>query len=329
MSCRQCMAGEPVYEVKFDDDADGTVANDIARFLEKTGALAKMTSDAILIRESAVPDFYDFCLDHMSPDRMTYRMDEGAWKPMKEMPQDLRERWVEGVIAEERVVPYAQPIMTAEGDVFGYEVLARFLAQDGRLVSPAEVFAAAKRRNRLYALDRVCRLAAVRSSVHLRGRVFINFIPTSIYSPQHCLRSTTALTRELGLDASRFVFEVVESEHVDDVEHLKSILAYYTEQGFSYALDDVGEGFSTPELLREIKPHYMKLDRSAADGVSSDPEKQKTAGELLRTALQIGAVPLAEGIEREDDYLWLRATGYRLFQGYLWGRPEPVRKIGV
>ncbi|MFD2333302.1 EAL domain-containing protein [Cohnella sp. GCM10020058] len=324
MSCRQCMAGEPLYEFRLADPANEAVAGEIARFMKERGAPMQNQPDAMLVRESAVADFYDFCLDHMNPAAMAYRLNEGEWKPLTTLPEELKEQWVEGVIGEERVVPYAQPIVSADGGVYGYEVLARFLAEDGRMLSPAEVFGAAKRRNRLYALDRMCRMAAVRSAVHLQGKVFINFIPTSIYSPQHCLRSTTALTRELGLDASRFVFEVVESERVDDLAHLKTILAYYTEQGFSYALDDVGEGFSTPELLREIKPHYMKLDRGAADGVSGDPAKQRIAGELLQTALQVGAVPLAEGIEREADYRWLQALGYRLFQGYLWGRPEPI-----
>ncbi|MDI4646113.1 EAL domain-containing protein [Cohnella hashimotonis] len=324
MSCRQCMAGEPLYEIRLADPANEAVAGEIVRFLAERGAPKQSKSDAILMRENAVADFYDFCLDHMNPASMAYRVNEGEWRPFTSLPEELREQWVEGVIAEERVVPYAQPIMSADGDIFGYEVLARFRAEDGKLLSPAEVFGAAKRRNRLYALDRMCRMAAVRSAVHLQGKVFINFIPTSIYSPQHCLRSTTALTRELGLDASKFVFEVVESEQVEDLAHLKSILSYYTEQGFSYALDDVGAGFNTPELLREIRPHYMKLDRGAADGVSEDPIKQRMAGELLRTALQVGAVPLAEGIEREEDYRWLLSLGYQLFQGYLWGRPEPI-----
>lgn len=322
------MAGEPLYEMRFADAANEAVAGDIARFLEERGAPKQSQPYAIVLRESAVADFYDFCLDHMTSESMNYRVNDGVWKPMATLPDALRERWVEGIIAEERVVPYAQPIMTGDGDIYGYEVLARFMADDGNLLPPAEVFAAAKLRNRLYALDRMCRIAAVRSAVHLKGKVFINFIPTSIYSPQHCLRTTTALTRELGLDASRFVFEVVESEQVEDIDHLKSILAYYSEQGFSYALDDVGEGFSTPELLREIKPHYMKLDRGAADGVSGDAAKQRIAGELLRVARQVGAVPLAEGIEREADFRWLQTLGYRLFQGYLWGKPEPIKPAG-
>ncbi|MEK0315928.1 EAL domain-containing protein [Cohnella sp. 56] len=324
MSCRQCLTGEPIYEFSLEGAENEQVAAQIARFMEERGAEIKPERQSLQIRESAAADFYDFCADHMQLQRMSFRVDGAEWEPMHRLPERLRERWVDGIIAEERIVSYAQPIMDRSGGRFGYEVLARFVSEDSALLPPAEVFAAAKRRNRLYALDRMCRMAAVRSAVHLIGRVFINFIPTSIYSPQHCLKSTIALTRELGLDASRFVFEVVESERVEDVNHLRSILAYYTEQGFSYALDDVGEGYSTPELLRDIRPHYMKLDRGAVDGVSRDGDKQRTAEQMLAASLQAGAVPLAEGIEREEDYLWLRELGYQLFQGYLWGRPEPV-----
>lgn len=317
-----------MYEIRLADPANEALARDIAGFLERRGASNPGRTDVIALRESAVTDFYDFCLDHMRTSSMDYRVNDGEWKPIAKLPEELQERWVEGIIAEKRVVPYAQPIMTENGEVYGYEVLARFKADGGQLMPPAEVFAAAKRRNRLYALDRMCRMAAVRSAVHLQGKVFINFIPTSIYSPQNCLRTTIALTRELDMEASRFVFEVVESEQVADIDHLKSILAYYTAQGFRYALDDVGEGFSTPELLREIKPHYMKLDRGYTDGVSDDPDRQRMAGELLKAARQVGAVPLAEGIEREEDYRWLRTLGYRLFQGYLWGKPEQIKPAG-
>jgi len=320
------MAGEYIYEIRTGSPANEAVIEKIKRFMKRRGAQATIDRDDIAMPESMVPDFYDFCLDHLNPEQMTYRAWDREWKPLGRLPEDLGERWVDGIISQERVVSYAQPIVDADGTVIGHEALARFLSEDGTLMQPGDVFAAAKRRNRLYSLDRMCRMAAVRSAVHLPGMVFINFIPTSIYSPEHCLRSTIGLTRELGLDSSRFVFEVVETEQVGDVAHLKSILNYYTEQGFSYALDDVGEGFSTLELLRDIRPHYMKLDRGAVHGVSGDLEKQKIALQLLNAANQAGSVPLAEGVEYAEDFDWLKSRGYKLFQGYLWGKPKPVNQ---
>lgn len=65
------------------------------------------------------------------------------------------------------------------------------------------------------------------------------------------------------------------------------------DKGFSYALDDVGEGYSTIEMLAELQLHYRKLDMKYTQGVATDFE-------------------------------WLKVQGYRLFQGYWIGRPGPL-----
>ena len=126
-------------------------------------------------------------------------------------------------------------------------------------------------------------MTAVRSAAKVNKKVFINFIPTSIYSPEHCLKSTVQLARFLGIDPSHFVFEVVETEQVDDLEHLKKILQYYKEKGFQYALDDVGEGFSTIELLEELSPHYMKLDMKFVQGVATDSDQTSDCGKIFES----------------------------------------------
>lgn len=113
---------------------------------------------------------------------------------------------------------------------------------------------------------------------------------------------------------------------MDDLAHLKAILIYYKDRGFEYALDDVGEGFSTIEMLLELKPHYMKLDMKYVQGVSSDLNKQKIAKQFLQKALEIQSVPLAEGVEFREDFEWLKQSGYQLFQGYLFGKPDPIPK---
>ncbi|MFP3361472.1 EAL domain-containing protein, partial [Planococcus sp. SIMBA_143] len=79
-----------------------------------------------------------------------------------------------------------------------------------------------------------------------------------------------------------------------------------------YALDDVGAGYSTTEALDELKPHVMKLDMKYVDGVASDSAKQAVAQSFLEKAQAVGWTPLAEGIETEEDFLWLEAEGYEL-----------------
>ena len=135
------------------------------------------------------------------------------------------------------------------------------------------------------------------------------------------------LADRLGVHPDRLVFEVVETEKVEDTEHLKRILAFYKEKGFRYALDDVGEGYSTLALLSDLQPHYMKLDMQYVQGVAECPKKQRTALAFLDEAVKLGSVPLAEGIEVEEDFEWLKEKGYMLFQGYLFGKPAPIETL--
>ncbi|WP_400244526.1 EAL domain-containing protein [Niallia sp. JL1B1071] len=236
--------------------------------------------------------------------------------------------WIDQVIKKKLLTCYFQPIVNREESIYAFEILARFKKEDGNLVYPNLIFEAARTRGRLYALDRLCRLTAVRHATQLDGKkAFINFIPTSIYSPEFCLQSTIRLSAQLGVDPSKLVFEVVETEKVEDLEHLKSILTYYRDRGFQYALDDVGEGYSTINMLEDLKPHYMKLDMKFVQGVSENKNKQHIAKMFLKKSLDIGSIPLAEGVESREDFEWLKQTGYELFQGYLFGKPSPTPKV--
>lgn len=272
--------------------------------------------------EQGAQELLDFCNDLLNPEDAMFLINQETWQPLSEMEHVFNMSWIDDVIKNERLSCHYQPIVDANGKVFAYEMLSRFQNEDGSTIYPNEIFPAAKARGRLYALDRVCRMTAVKHAAVLKGeKAFINFIPTSIYSPEFCLRSTTELANEMGVDPKTLVFEVVESEHVEDMDHLKKILAYYKARGFQYALDDVGEGYSTVEVLAELKPKYMKLDMKYVQGVARDAEKQAVAMSFLNKAIEIESVPLAEGIEVEEDFRWLKDKGYELFQGYYFGKP--------
>ncbi|WP_143522443.1 EAL domain-containing protein, partial [Pseudomonas sp. 2822-17] len=145
--------------------------------------------------------------------------------PLSKIEALLEMQWIDQVIRKELITCYYQPIINVKKEVYGYEILARFQQEDGSIIYPNKIFEAARERGRLYALDKLCRMTAVKHATSIRGKkTFINFIPTSIYSPEHCLKSTTQLANKLDLDPSLLVFEVVETEKVEDVDHLKSIL---------------------------------------------------------------------------------------------------------
>ncbi|MFC4409057.1 EAL domain-containing protein [Chungangia koreensis] len=329
MPCQSCIVQELSVDIKFEGPQNQQMLDDVRNHLNRRDFWFEETEGIMTMTESGVKELLDFSQDYMEIEHIDYRFEKSEWKPFSTITHLLDKQWIDEVIQKKLIVSHSQPIVNRDGEIFAYEILSRFQREDGSVIYPNEIFDAARTRGRLYALDRICRLTAVEYAAVLGKKVFINFIPTSIYSPEFCLRSTVMLAKKLGIDPSQFVFEVVESDQVDDIDHLKSILAYYNERGFQYALDDVGEGFSTIEMLEDIRPHFMKLDMKYVQGVSTDPTKQSVAASFLRKSLEIGSIPLAEGIETMEDFEWLKGLGYELFQGYLFGKPsaEPQREI--
>lgn len=322
MNCNSCSVTTLSFDIRLTGELNRSIIPIAIDHLERQGLDVLVKDNRLIMGEFGAREFLSFCEDLLESDFAEFRINRESFQPITEMRQVFDMEWIDEVIQNEQIVSHYQPIVDAERNVFAYEMLARFHDAGGNMIYPNTIFPAAKSRGRLYALDRVCRMTAVRATAQLSGeKAFINFIPTSIYSPEFCLRSTIELAHETGVDPKQLVFEVVESEKVDDLEHLKRILGYYQSQGFQYALDDVGEGYSTAEVLHELKPHFMKLDMQYVHGVARDADKQTVARSFLQKAQMVGSTPLAEGIETEEDFLWLKEQGYELFQGYYFGKP--------
>ncbi|HCW72552.1 MAG TPA: EAL domain-containing protein [Clostridiaceae bacterium] len=234
---------------------------------------------------------------------------------------------VASIISEERIRTLFQPIIEAKtGEIYGYEALSRGILRDGRIMNPGRLFSSAKAMDLMFNLDRVCREASIRaaSKQGIRKKLFINFIPTAIYEPSLCLRSTAKVLEEVNFDPAQVVFEVVETEKVEDFAHLNRILDYYKEKGFSTALDDLGSGYADKSALLMLKPDYMKIDMEIIRNIHLDEAKQKKLDEFITAGKEMNLTILAEGIETIEEYNYLKGKEIDLMQGYLFGKPEEV-----
>lgn len=246
-----------------------------------------------------------------------------------------RSRWLVDVLSTGSLVTHFQPIVFSDepGQVFGYEALTRGIGSDGRLIPPVDLYDAAVTANLLYHLDRSARIGAIRAAAdnQIDARTFINFTPSSIYTPEFCLRSTISALRRTNLTPDQIVFEVVETDRIADMAHLEGILRTYREQGFGIALDDLGAGFASMEMLYTLRPDFVKLDISLVKGVDSDPYKATIAAKLLETAESLGIRSVAEGVETDAEWRWLTEHGATFQQGYLFARPAtpPPTEIHV
>ncbi|MFP7478659.1 EAL domain-containing protein [Terribacillus saccharophilus] len=219
---------------------------------------------------------------------------------------------------------FLQPIISMKDEgIFGYEHLLR---ADKREVSPAALFNFAAEAGLTSMLDQRARTSAVRKraqeAVPAGVKSFINFLPSTIYNPDFCLRQTFRTVDEYGIDPKDLVFEVVETEKLDDVARLQRIFKRYKQEGMMVALDDVGAGYSTLELLKELEPDFVKIDRAYISYCDSDPQKQEFLYKVMSVAGLLGTKVLAEGIERQEELSFCKQIGMDLAQGYFIGKPS-------
>lgn len=249
-------------------------------------------------------------------------------QPLGTLLAGVRSRWLVDLLREERLETHFQPIVAAADPTvpFAYECLVRGRDGAGRLIAPRELFTAARTADLLFHLDRAARMSAIRCAARERvaARLFVNFMPASIYTPAYCLRTTFAAVEKAGFDPGRVVFEVVESEEVKDTDHLLDILRVYRAAGFRVALDDVGAGYSSLNLLTRLRPDYVKLDMQLTRGVDRDPYKAEVVRHLLDMARGLGVETVVEGVETEGEWAWAVAHGADYLQGYLFAKPAAV-----
>lgn len=240
--------------------------------------------------------------------------------------------WLLSLLKEKRLQTWFQPIVECNdsANVFGYECLMRG-DDGGQLVFPDRILEVARGAGLLFQLDRAARVTSITNAAkfNLQSKIFINFTPTSIYDPVNCLQTTVKAVDASHLKREQVVFEVIESDQVDDPNFLRDILDFYRDQGFQVALDDIGSGYSSLNLLNRIRPDYIKLDRELSTGVHTDSYKGLIAAKILEVAHELEIPTIAEGVETVEEFMWLRDHGANYVQGYLFAKPTtppPVPK---
>jgi EAL domain-containing protein (putative c-di-GMP-specific phosphodiesterase class I) len=212
-----------------------------------------------------------------------------------------------------------QPIVDVlSRTVYAYEALVR--GADGS--GAGNVLSQVTDDNR-YIFDQTCRVKAIQiaTGLGIACNLSINFLPNAVYRPETCIRATMQAADQFGLPVERIIFEVTESEPVNDPVHLMGIFEEYRDRGFITAIDDFGAGYAGLNLLSRFKPQVLKLDMELCQGISDDTVKATITKGAVDTAHALGIKVIAEGVEKIEDFHTLYDIGADYFQGYLFGKP--------
>ena len=175
----------------------------------------------------------------------------------------------------------------------------------------------------LYRFDQACRVKAIEmaSALDMPTDLSINFLPNAVYAPKACIQATLDVSKRVGWPTHRLIFEITETERVSDRQHLANIINAYRSMGFKTALDDFGNGYANLDLLTDLTPDKLKIDRELVMNCDSDRRRQALLNAIILLAQELSMTLIAEGVETRAEALWLARAGIVRQQGFYFAKP--------
>jgi diguanylate cyclase (GGDEF)-like protein len=232
------------------------------------------------------------------------------------------------LLGDGKLATALQPIVRLrDRSVAGYEALTRFTP---RLVfsSPDELFAAASLLRMESAVDLACLRAALREAPSLGSiDMFVNVLIGTLLNERQGVDALEDSLHRAGLDPSSIVLEFSERDPVPNLSRLQRIAAQLRSRGYRIAVDDAGAGHASMQVIAELRPEFIKVDRALIHEIDAHRARRGLVVSLLSFSGHIGARLIAEGIETQRELDTLLSLGVQYGQGWLLGRPVMTRAV--
>lgn len=215
-------------------------------------------------------------------------------------------------IRDDAITAVVQPVVQLDdGVTVGYEALARI---GDRAEGPARWLDRATDAGLRVELELACLRAAVRLGPPPDDTLlFVNVSPMTLADER-----VDDICADL---AGNLVVEITERDHVDDYAALRRWRETWRGRGVSLAVDDTGAGHATLRHVLELEPDYVKLDRELVAHLDQYRPRWALIAALRVFADEVGAIVVAEGVERPEEVRSLINAGVHLAQGFVLGRP--------
>jgi EAL domain-containing protein (putative c-di-GMP-specific phosphodiesterase class I) len=226
-----------------------------------------------------------------------------------------------------------QPIFEiVNGDpvLFALEALAR--GPKGSNVECANVlFEYIRRKGRETEVDHVCIARAIAAAASVPGApsISINIHASTLERDPHFAAFLSDVCSRNGMQVSRVILEIVEQQKFWDERAFFGALTELRARGVRIALDDIGIGYSSYQMLIEVRPDLFKIDRYFITGSAENEYSRAAIESIVLLAARLGGRVVAEGIEAFPDFKTVTSLGIDLVQGYYFARPSFPASFGA
>ena len=232
-------------------------------------------------------------------------------------------------VANKKFTAYYQPKFdVADKTVVGAEALVRLKKDDGTLVPPSEFIDLFEKSGQIqqldfYMLEQAC--------IFLKGLeekgipmlpIAVNFSRVHLYN-ENFANEVKQMVERYGIPKRFIEIECTETTMINDINLTREVFTELQKQGYSIAMDDFGNAYSSLNTLYSIPFDILKLDRGFLMTTLSH-EKMKAniiISSVIGLAHDLSLRVVAEGVETEEQYQFLKKLDCDYIQGYYFSRP--------
>jgi len=235
---------------------------------------------------------------------------------------------INAAIDEQRIVAVYQPIVNKEGKTVKHEVLMRLQEKDSiKLMSPF-YFLDVAIKTRLYEyLSSTIVFKALDKLKRSQHTLSINFTYSDIKNRSFIQRIENFF-KENPQVGQRAVFEITESESIENYDDVKNFIQDFRHFGVKFAIDDFGTGFSNFEYILEIEPDYLKIDGSLIKKIDTDEKSYILVQAIVQFSHKLGIKIIAEYVSSKTIFSMLNDLDVDEYQGFYFSEPlEHIQDI--
>lgn len=244
----------------------------------------------------------------------------------KKLEEDIK-----NAIKNEEFQAFFQPqVQSKTKKIIACEALARWVKPDGSVISPFHFIPYAEKNGLIQQIDEcifkdICKKLKILYDNNLALPISINLSRVYIEDTSY-IKSLISFFEQYNLPKDLIEFEITETGLITNVESLMHTLKYINDSKFKISLDDFGTGYSSIKTLQDYDFDYLKIDKSFVDNIGS--EKSNTIiNYSLYIAKALHLKSIAEGVETNEQFEYLKDNGCDIIQGYYFYRPLPFKEF--
>lgn len=230
-------------------------------------------------------------------------------------------------IRNDKITPFYQPIVdNLTGEYRKYESLVRLIDEEGKVISPFFFLEIAKRTKYYRSITKTVLEKSFECFKVMQSSFSVNLTIKDIMDDE-TQETIFRLLEHYGI-GERVVFEIVESEGIENYDRIILFIKTVKGYGCKIAIDDFGTGYSNFEYLLKLKADFIKIDGSLIKNLHNDDEAKILVATIVSFAKQLGMKTIAEFVSDEQIYTIVKEMGIDYSQGYYFGEPRST-PIGI